>query len=116
MKISPIRPTIKQNVMQKMKSKMGYVGMALYALNYVIHDTYMRIKEPYYMIVDGKKVHERDLPNYVSRHDEWTNAKWGKIIFSPEDEEKMKYMTMDEKGNYMSTLIRQNKYTLSEPK
>ena len=115
MKISPIRPTIKQNVMQKMKSKMGYVGMALYALNYVIHDTYMRIKEPYYMIVDGKKVHERDLPNYVSRHDEWTNAKWGKIIFSPEDEEKLKHMDFKEYQNYCSKLIDEGKYTFGEP-
>ena len=64
----------------------------------------------YKVEIDGKKIDERDLPNSVSGPSDWAGMKWGNIVFSPEDEKKLKDMPYKDYVKYYDKLIKEGKY------
>ena len=65
-----------------------------------------------YTIIDGKKVRNRDLPNYAGVAEDYINAKWGEIKFYPEDEAIMsKIEDIQKRMEYGRKLIKEGKYT-----
>ena len=118
MQINQIQPTTfgQKPILKQMKYKLGLAGMLLSELGYAAKDIFVPRKKVY-VKVGGKMIDERDLPNSVSGpSDVKGGIKWGDIIYAPEDVEKMKNMSYDERVNYRSKLIEEGKYTLSEPK
>ena len=64
-----------------------------------------------YTIIDGKKVRNRDLPNYAGVAEDYINAKWGEIKFYPEDEAIIKTIKDPrERIEFKSKLIRSGKF------
>ena len=86
------------------------IGLAFSALGYAAKDIFVPRKKVY-IEIDGKKIDERDLPNSVSGPSDWAGMKWGKIVFSPEDEEKLKNMPYEDYIKYYDKLIKEGKYT-----
>ncbi len=118
MQINQIQPTTfgQKPILKQMKYKLGLAGMLLSELGYAAKDIFVPRKKVY-VNVGGKMIDERDLPNSVSGpSDVKGGIKWGDIIFSPEDEAKLKDMKYDDYVKYSSKLIEEGKYTLSEPK
>ena len=118
MQINQIQPTTfgQKPILKQMKYKLGLAGMLLSELGYAAKDMFVHRKKVY-VNVGGKMIDERDLPNSVSGpSDVKGGIKWGDIIFSPEDEAKLKDMKYDDYVKYSSKLIEEGKYTLSEPK
>ena len=118
MQINKIQPTTfgQKPILKQMKYKLGLAGMLLSELGYAAKDIFVPRKKVY-VNVGGKMIDERDLPNSVSGpSDVKGGIKWGDIIYEPEDIEKMKKMSYDERVNYRSKLIEEGRYTLSEPK
>ena len=118
MQINKIQPTTfgQKPILKQMKYKLGLAGMLLSELGYAAKDIFVPRKKVY-VNVGGKMIDEKDLPNSVSGpSDVKGGIKWGDIIYAPEDVEKMKKMSYDERVNYRSKLIEEGRYTLSEPK
>ena len=118
MQINKIQPTTFGNrpMLKQMKRNLRIVGAVLSGIGWVAKDMFVHRKKVY-INVGGKMIDERDLPNSVSGpSDVKGGIKWGDIIYAPEDVEKMKKMSYDERVNYRSKLIEEGKYTLSEPK
>ena len=118
MQINQIQPTTfgQKPILKQMKYKLGLAGMLLSELGYAAKDIFVPRKKVY-VNVGGKMIDEKDLPNSVSGpSDVKGGIKWGDIIFSPEDEAKLKDMKYDDYVKYSSKLIEEGKYTLSEPK
>ena len=68
-----------------------------------------------YIIFDGKKMRERDLPNFVTGPSDIEGVTWSEIKFYPEDEAKLKTIKdVRERIEYMKKLKREGKYTLEE--
>ena len=64
-----------------------------------------------YTIIDGKKVRNRDLPNYAGVAEDYINAKWGEIKFYPEDEAIIKTIKDPrERINFKEKLIDEGKF------
>ena len=64
-----------------------------------------------YVIIDGKKIRERDLPNCVGRPNDYKNLVWKKVKFYPEDEAVMaKMKTAREQIEYKKKLLKSGKY------
>ena len=64
-----------------------------------------------YIIVDGKKVRERDIPNFIGRPDDYIGVVAKEIKFYPEDEAIMaKMKTAREQIEYASKLIDEGKF------
>ena len=72
-------------------------------------------KRPRYVVINGKKVDERDLPNCVSGPSDWAGVSWKKILYYPADIEKMKTMNIDERLAYKRKLIELRRFKLEEP-
>ena len=118
MQINQIQPTTfgQKPILKQMKYKLGLAGILLSELGYAAKDMFVHRKKVY-VKVGGKMIDERDLPNSVSGpSDVKGGIKWGDIIFSPEDEAKLKDMKYDDYVKYSSKLIEEGKYTLSEPR
>ena len=111
MKIEAIQPTIsmKSNLTKNIKKRCQMFGLAFSALGYAAKDIFVPRKKVY-VEIDGKKIDERDLPNSVSGPSDWAGMKWGKIVFSPEDEEKLKDMPYKDYVKYYDKLIKEGKY------
>ena len=97
------------NLKRSIKQKFQKFGLAFSALGYAVKDFFAPRKKVY-VIIDGKKIDERDLPNSVSGPSDWAGMKWGKIVFSPEDEEKLKDMPYKDYVKYYDKLIKEGKY------
>ena len=68
-------------------------------------------QEQNYIIIDGKKIKEKDLPNSVTGPSDIKGITWGELEFYPEDLEKMKKMkTARERINYKKRLIEQRHF------
>ena len=93
--------------------KFTLAGIFFSELGYLAKDVFVPRKKVY-IEINGKKIDERDLPNSVSGPSDWASMKWGKIIFAPEDEEKLKNMEYKDYVAYSSKLIDEGKYT-TEP-
>ena len=67
-------------------------------------------EEQKYLIINGKKIKEKDLPNSVTGPSDLKGIKWGEIEYYPEDIEKMKNMNIDEILLYKKELIEKHQY------
>ena len=112
MKIDSIQTTISMqgNFKKNISRKFALAGMFLSEVGYLAKDIFVPRKKVY-IEIDGKKIDERDLPNSVSGPSDWAGMKWGKIVFSPEDEEKLKNMPYEDYIKYYDKLIKEGKYT-----
>ena len=114
MKVNKIQPTaqIKQPIIKRIKKAL----IKPFAnLKNLVSDVFEREKVPRYIVVNGKKIDERDLPNCVSSPSDWVGVTWGKVLYYPEDLEKMKNMNIDERLAYKRKLIEERKFKLEEP-
>ena len=111
MNINAVQSTIpmKGNLTKNIKKKFQMFGLAFSALGYAAKDIFVPRKKVY-VEIDGKKIDERDLPNSVSGPSDWAGMKWGKIVFSPEDEKKLKDMPYKDYVKYYDKLIKEGKY------
>ena len=111
MKIDAVQSTIpmKGNLAKNIKQKCRMFGLAFSALGYAAKDIFVPRKKVY-VDIDGKKIDERDLPNSVSGPSDWAGMKWGKIVFAPEDEKKLKDMPYKDYVKYYDKLIKEGKY------
>ena len=113
MNINAVQSTIpmKGNLTKNIKKKFQMFGLAFSALGYAAKDIFVPRKKVY-VEIDGKKIDERDLPNSVSGPSDWAGMKWGKIVFSPEDEEKLRSLeSYEERQAFRNKLIDEGKYT-----
>ena len=64
-----------------------------------------------YVVIDGKKIRERDLPNCVGRPNDYIGVVATKIKFYPEDEAVLKTMKdARERIEYKKKLLKSGKY------
>ena len=113
MKIEAMQPTISMqgNLKKNISRKFALAGMFLSEVGYLAKDIFVPRKKVY-VEIDGKKIDERDLPNSVSGPSDWAGMKWGKIVFSPEDEEKLRNLeSYEERQAFRNKLIDEGKYT-----
>ena len=113
MNINAVQSTIpmKGNLTKNIKKKFQMFGLTFSALGYVAKDIFVPRKKVY-VEIDGKKIDERDLPNSVSGPSDWAGMKWGKIVFSPEDEKKLRNLqSYEERQAFRNKLIDEGKYT-----
>ena len=75
----------------------------------LVKDVFER-EEQNYLVIDGKKIKEKDLPNSVTGPSDLKGIKWGEIEYYPEDIEKMKNMNIDEILLYKKELIEKHQY------
>ena len=112
MKIDAVQSTIpmKGNPAKNIKQKCRMFALAFSALGYAAKDIFVPCQKVY-VEIDGKKIDERDLPNSVSGPSDWAGMKWGKIVFSPEDEEKLRSLeSYEERQAFRNKLIDEGKY------
>ncbi len=91
----------------------NFYSSGLLRLKTLVKDVFEK-RESKYIIFDGKKMKERDLPNYVTGPSDLKGVTWGTIKYFPEDVEKMKCMNVDERIRYKQKLIKENKYIETE--
>ena len=116
MQINKIQPTTfeKRPILKQIKRNLGIVGAVLSGMGWVAKDIFVPRKKVY-VNVGGKMIDERDLPNSVSGpSDVKGGIKWESPHFSPEDEEKMKKMSREERFAYRDKLIEEGKYTIGK--
>ena len=109
MKVSPITNTVKTKtpVMKRIKNFFSNSKLKLRTL---IADVY-ECHKTNYIIVDGKKVRERDIPNFIGRPDDYIGVVATKVKFYPEDEAILKTMkTARERIEYKCKLIKARKF------
>ena len=120
MKINTIQPTVqtKQPIIKRIKNALVKPFTNLKEL---VCDVF-EYQKPKYVIVNGKKVKTgcswlspRELPNCVSGPSDWAGVTWGKVLYYPEDLEKMKNMNIDERLAYKRKLIEERRFKLEEP-
>lgn len=109
MKINTIQPTvqIKQPIIKRIKRALVKPFTHLKEL---VCDVFEKEKRPHYIIINGKKVDERDLPNCVSVSGDCVGVTWSRVDFYPEDLEKMKNMTVEERIKFKRKLLEQKRY------
>ena len=88
----------------------NFYSSGLLRLKTLVKDVFEK-RESKYIIFDGKKMKERDLPNYVTGPSDLKGVTWGTIKFYPEDEAIMNKMdSYRERMDYGSKLIKENKF------
>ena len=109
MKISSIKNTLKTKI-PVMKRIKNFFSNSKLKLRTLIADVY-ECHKTNYIIVDGKKVRERDIPNFIGRPDDYIGVVAKEIKFYPEDEAIMaKMKTAREQIEYASKLIKARKF------
>ena len=109
MKVSPITNTVKTKI-PVMKRIKNFFSNSKLKLRTLIADVY-ECHKTNYIIVDGKKVRERDIPNFIGRPDDYIGVVAKEIKFYPEDEAIMaKMKTAREQIEYASKLIDEGKF------
>ena len=111
MKISPIKNASAIPIIKRIKQFFTNGKLKLRTLVADVYETH----KTNYVIIDGKKVRERDLPNCVGRPSDYEGITWSEIKFYPEDEAILKTMKdARERIEYMKKLKKEGKYTLVE--
>ena len=113
MKITQVTNTVNKKlpVMKRIKQFFANSKLKLKTLAADIYETH----KTEYIIVDGKKIRERDLPNCVTGPSDIEGVTWSKIKFYPEDEAILKTMKdARERIEYKKKLKKAGKYTLEE--
>ncbi len=106
MKISSITNTSNISIVKRIKNMFHNCGLKLKTLT---KDVFERKEK--YIIFDGKKMRERDLPNFVTGPSDIEGITCSKIKFYPEDEAIMaKMKTAREQIEYASKLIKARKF------
>ena len=109
MKIPPITNTVKSKI-SVMKRIKNFFSNSKLKLRTLIADVY-ECHRTNYVIVDGKKVRERDIPNFIGRPDDYIGVVAKEIKFYPEDEAIMaKMKTAREQIEYANKLIDEGKF------
>ena len=109
MKVSSITNTLKTKI-PVMKRIKNFFSNSKLKLRTLIADVY-ECHKTNYIIVDGKKVRERDIPNFIGRPDDYIGVVAKEIKFYPEDEAIMaKMKTAREQIEYASKLIDEGKF------
>ena len=113
MKISSIKNTVKTKI-PVMKRIKNFFSNSKLKLRTLIADVY-ECHKTNYIIVDGKKVRERDIPNFIGRPDDYIGVVAKEIKFYPEDEAIMaKMKTAREQIEYTKKLKKAGRYTIEE--
>ena len=111
MKISPIKSASNIPIVKRIKQFFTNSKLKLRTLVADVYETH----KTNYVIIDGKKVRERDLPNCIGRPRDYEGMTGSEIKFYPEDEAKLKTMKdARERIEYMKKLKKEGKYTLEE--
>ena len=105
MQIDSIKPTT-QPLIRRIKQSFT---KKFSRLKILVKDVFEREKTQY-LVIDGKKIKEKDLPNSVTGPSDIAGITWSKISFYPEDLAKMEHMNVDERLKYKRMLIEQNRY------
>ena len=108
--INECQQTTNQSIITRVKHHLANKFSKLKTL---AKDVFER-EEQQYLIINGKKIKEKDLPNSVTGPSDLKGITWNRIEYYPEDIEKMKTMTDRECIEYKGKLIEQNKYRLSK--
>lgn len=119
MQIDSIKPTT-QTFIRRIKQSFTTKFCKLKTL---VKDVFERTPdESKYFILNGKKIRDkgflggpRELPNSVTGPSDLAGISWGRVIFYPEDVEKMKNMTSRERIEFKKKLIDEKKYTCTKP-
>ena len=110
MKVSSITNTVKTKI-PVMKRIKNFFSNSKLKLRTLIADVY-ECHKTNYIIVDGKKVRERDIPNFIGRPSDVEGMTWGEIKFYPEDEAIMaKIKDIKKRMVYGNKLIDEGKFT-----
>ena len=106
MKISPIKNASNISIVKRIKNMFSNCTLKLKTLT---KDVFERRNK--YIIFDGKKMRERDLPNFVTGPSDIEGVTWSEIKYCPEDEAILKTMKdARERIEYKSKLIDEGKY------
>ena len=113
MKVNQIQPTaqIKQPIIKRIKKALIKPFANLKSL---VSDVFEREKVPRYIVIDGKKIDERDLPNCVSSQSDWAGVKVQKIVLASEDVERLEKLPYEEKIKARWELIKAGKYKVED--
>ena len=113
MKVNQIQPTtqIKQPIIKRIKKALTKPFANLKEL---VCDVFEREKVPRYIVIDGKKIDERDLPNSVSGPSDWAGIKIQKVVLAPEDVERLEKLPYEEKIKARWELIKAGKYKVED--
>ena len=109
MKITQVTNTVNKKlpVMKRIKQFFANSKLKLKTLAADIYETH----KTEYIVIDGKKIRERDLPNCVGRPNDYIGVVATKVKFYPEDEAVMaKMKTAREQIEYASKLIKAGKF------
>ena len=104
--INECQHTTNQSIITRVKHHLANKFSKLKTL---AKDVFER-EEQQYLIINGKKIKEKDLPNSVTGPSDLKGIKWGEIEYYPEDIEKMKNMNIDEILLYKKELIEKHQY------
>ena len=88
MKISPLKNTSNVSIVKRIKNMFSNCKLKLKTLAADIYETH----KTEYVIVDGKKIRARDLPNCVGRPNDYIGVVATKVKYYPEDEAILKTM------------------------
>ena len=106
MKILPRNSNIYNSAVKHIKNMFHNCGLKLKTLT---KDVFERKEK--YIIFDGKKMRERDLPNFVTGPSDIEEITCREIKFYPEDEAILKTMKdARERIEYQSKLIKARKF------
>ena len=113
MKVTQIQPTtqIKQPIIKRIKKALI---KPFTNLKNLVSDVFEREKTPRYIMVNGKKIDERDLPNCVSSPSDWAGVKIQKVVLAPEDVERLEKLSYEEKIKARWELIKAGKYKVED--
>ena len=110
MKISPLKNTSNVSIVKRIKNMFSNCRLKLKTLTKDVFENRNK-----YIVFDGKKIRERDLPNCVTGPSDIEGVTWREIKFYPEDEAILKTMKdVRERIEYMKKLKKAGKYTLEE--
>ena len=93
-----------------MKRIKNFFSQGKLKLRILIADVY-ECHKTNYVVIDGKKMRERDLPSFVTGPSDIEGITWSEIKFYPEDEAILKTMEdARERIEYQSKLIKAGKF------
>ena len=107
MHIDSIKPTTQpliRSIKQTFTTKLG-------KLKTLVKDVFEREKTQY-LVIDGKKIKEKDLPNSVTGPSDLAGITIQKVVLSDEDIRIMEKMSYEEKIQYRSKLLDAGKYKI----
>ena len=110
MKVSSINNASNISIVKRIKNMFHNCGLKLKTLT---KDVFERKEK--YIIFDGKKMRERDLPNFVTGPSDIEGITCSKIKYYPEDEAILKTMkTARDRIEYKKKLHKAGRYTIEE--